>query len=478
VRNGLVFRKAPYSSAKPQLMPASVEELIPKDDPVRGYKVMLGALGFQALLDTYCPFGGVSYDPRMLAAVWLFASTDGVHTSRELEKRCRFDVRYLYLTGGQCPGHTTLSRFRVRLMSVGQEFFAETNQLAQGLGLGISGTATIDGRKTAGALDQWTRLRKDATEKELAFVSDGEARTLYCTRSGYVNGYSCMVGVDAQDDVIVGACVSQESSDNKSLPQTLEAIEVQSGALPPKVVMDEPPRRDDFAAVAFFPRMLRVVSTAGTYLRSERNDSGGGLFFPRMLRRVSTAGTYLRSERNDSGGGLFFPLAQEPLARPETDLPDWAVHPLSVERVVRAADGKQDALRSTRTRPEGLGLGDAFGPLPRRPRTARISKRLHREIVRTALLPPEIQTLHHARPCRGQHPTADPVRSAQPAGARRPNVPGARKPRDRRHQQAASALFFRRLQRSWPATQPPQAALSPSETSLVDGTDYTLNLTT
>jgi len=238
VRNSLVFRKAPHSPLEPRLLPPSVEDLIPEDDPVRAYKVMLNALGFQALLDTYLPFGGVSYDPRVLAAAWLFASTDGVHTSRELEKRCRFDVRYWFLTGGHCPDHTTLSRFRLRLKGVGQEFFSETNNLARELGLGTSGAATIDGRKTAGALDQWTRLGKDATEEELAAVSDSEARTLWCTRSGYVNGYSCMVGVDARDDVIVGACLSQESSDNKSLGQLLQAVEAQSGTLPQTLVMD------------------------------------------------------------------------------------------------------------------------------------------------------------------------------------------------------------------------------------------------
>jgi transposase len=238
VRDRLVFRKAPYSSLQPQVLPSTVDEMIAEDDPVRAYKVMLNALGFEALLDTYFPFGGVGYDPRVLAAVWLFGSTDGVHATRELEKRCKYDVRYWYLTDGQRPDYTTLSRFRVRLMSVGDEFFGQTIALARELGLGFSGAVAVDGRKTAGALDQWRTLRKDATDEELAAVSDSEARTLWCTRSGYVNGYSCVVGVDTQDDIVVGACASQESSDNKALGQFLEAIELQSPELPPAMVMD------------------------------------------------------------------------------------------------------------------------------------------------------------------------------------------------------------------------------------------------
>jgi transposase len=224
--------------SQPQFLPASVEEFIPLDSPVRGFKAMLAALDFTAVLDTYFPYGGVGYHPQVLAGICLQGALDGIHAGRVLEERCRYDLRYWYLTGGQVPDHTTISRFRNRMIAVGEQAFGQTVKLARNLGLGDSGTATIDGRKTAGALDQWVRLRKDATIEELGQVSDSEARTLWCTRSGYVNGYSCMVAVDARDDVVIGACASNESSDNKSLGPLLEAIEVQSGKLPMAMVMD------------------------------------------------------------------------------------------------------------------------------------------------------------------------------------------------------------------------------------------------
>ena len=238
VRNSLVFRRAPHSTAQPQLVPPSVEEIIDLDDPVRAFKILVFGLDLNEILATYFPYGGVGYEPKALVAVFLYAAMLGVHTTREIEKLCKYDLRFWFLTDGQVPDFTTLSRFRIRLMQVDAAFFSKSVKVCRNLGLGNSGVAAIDGRKTAGALDQWMRLRKDATEEELAAVSDSEARTLWCRRSGYVNGYTCMVGADMQDDIILGTCVTNESSDNTSLGNLLEAIETQSGVLPATMVMD------------------------------------------------------------------------------------------------------------------------------------------------------------------------------------------------------------------------------------------------
>jgi len=238
VRNALVFRNPRHTQSQPQVLAPTIGEMIPEDSPVRMYLAMTNSLKFTSLLDTYFPFGGISYDPRILAVLWLFAATDGVHTSRELEKHCQYDVRYMFLAGGQVPDHTTLSRFRNRLTFISEDFFAETVELAKGLGLGVSGTATLDGRKTAGALDQWQKLRKNTTEAELCEVSDPEARTLRCTRTGFVNGYSCMACVDAQDDIVLGASISRESNDAQALGPLLEAIRSQNSEFPSTLVMD------------------------------------------------------------------------------------------------------------------------------------------------------------------------------------------------------------------------------------------------
>jgi len=47
-----------------------------------------------------------------------------------------------------------------------------------------------------------------------------------------------MVGVDTKDDIVIGACVSNGSSDNTSLGSLLEAIAVQNGDIPETLVMD------------------------------------------------------------------------------------------------------------------------------------------------------------------------------------------------------------------------------------------------
>lgn len=52
-------------------------------------------------------------DPRMLLALWLFATVEGVGSARELTRLCGAHVAYQWLCGGVGVNHKTLSDFRV-----------------------------------------------------------------------------------------------------------------------------------------------------------------------------------------------------------------------------------------------------------------------------------------------------------------------------------------------------------------------------
>lgn len=60
--------------------------------------------------------GGVgrdATDPRLLFALWLFATLEGVASARVLERRCERDLPYQWLCGGVGVNHHLLSDFRV-----------------------------------------------------------------------------------------------------------------------------------------------------------------------------------------------------------------------------------------------------------------------------------------------------------------------------------------------------------------------------
>src|SRR3954452_9377591 len=52
-------------------------------------------------------------DPRLLVALWLYATTRGVGSARELERQCQDHRGFRWLCGGVSVNHHTLSDFRV-----------------------------------------------------------------------------------------------------------------------------------------------------------------------------------------------------------------------------------------------------------------------------------------------------------------------------------------------------------------------------
>jgi len=52
--------------------------------------------------------------PEILVALWLQATLDGIGSARELDRRCKTDIPYLWIQGNVSVNYHTLSDFRVR----------------------------------------------------------------------------------------------------------------------------------------------------------------------------------------------------------------------------------------------------------------------------------------------------------------------------------------------------------------------------
>jgi transposase len=57
--------------------------------------------------------GRSATDPKLLLALWLYATTDGVGSGRELERLCTSADAYRWLCGGVAVNYHTLNDFRV-----------------------------------------------------------------------------------------------------------------------------------------------------------------------------------------------------------------------------------------------------------------------------------------------------------------------------------------------------------------------------
>jgi transposase len=94
----------------------SLEQLLPPDHPVRDVWRFVESLDLTALLASIRSVpghaGAPAIDPRLLLALWLQATVDGVGSSRALEALCAEHLAYQWLCGGVAVGYHTLADFR------------------------------------------------------------------------------------------------------------------------------------------------------------------------------------------------------------------------------------------------------------------------------------------------------------------------------------------------------------------------------
>src|ERR1700733_4687474 len=94
----------------------SLDQLLPPEHPVRVVWAFVERLDLTPLLATIQAVAGragqPANDPRLLVALWLYATTDGVGSARELDRLCTCHLAYQWLCGGVSMNPHTLADFR------------------------------------------------------------------------------------------------------------------------------------------------------------------------------------------------------------------------------------------------------------------------------------------------------------------------------------------------------------------------------
>ncbi len=125
--------------------------------------------------------GRDAIDPRILMALWLYATLDGVGSARELDRLCEAHVAYQWICGGVSVNYHTLSDFRTanvellnRLLTAGvagllHEGLVTMHRVAQdGMRVRASaGTSSFRRGPTLERLEQEARQQVEALRKEL-----------------------------------------------------------------------------------------------------------------------------------------------------------------------------------------------------------------------------------------------------------------------------------------------------------------------
>ena len=142
-----VFR--PWELAQSFLFPPSVQDYVPSNHLAPFIReVVREELDLSAILEKYTEERGYPpYHPALMTALLLYAYSQGVYSSRKIEKACSERLDFMAGTGMSRPDHTTISEFRRVHMKELAPIFVQVLQLCQEAGLVKLGHVALDGTK-------------------------------------------------------------------------------------------------------------------------------------------------------------------------------------------------------------------------------------------------------------------------------------------------------------------------------------------
>ena len=95
-------------------LPLELDGLVPEDDSVRLLSQILEELDYTELYQAYSARGrNPAVDPKTMFKILVYANSQNIYSSHDIEKACRRDINFMWLLAGQkAPDHSTVARFR------------------------------------------------------------------------------------------------------------------------------------------------------------------------------------------------------------------------------------------------------------------------------------------------------------------------------------------------------------------------------
>jgi len=153
------------------LFPASLDEYVGSEDPVRVYDAFVDQLDFQelGLILNEQHIGPPEFDPQAMFKLLVYGYAYGIRSSRKLERALYHNVSFMWLMGGLKPDYKTIARFRRDHREALKGILKQCVRLCLKLGLIEGNTLFVDGTKiraNAGMRESWSAERCERALKE------------------------------------------------------------------------------------------------------------------------------------------------------------------------------------------------------------------------------------------------------------------------------------------------------------------------
>lgn len=165
-------RKIPFKTYSPKqamLLPPSLDDMIPANDPVRVVDRVVDQIEIHPLISTYKGGGSSGYHPRMLLKVLIYAYLRNIYSSRKMEASLKENIYFMWLSGMNMPDHNTINRFRgKRLEGHLKDIFTAVVLLLAEQGYLSIKEVFIDGTKVEANANRYTFVwgKAIATQKQ------------------------------------------------------------------------------------------------------------------------------------------------------------------------------------------------------------------------------------------------------------------------------------------------------------------------
>lgn len=286
-----------------ELQPCDLESLLPPGHAARLVWRFVEGLDVRAFAQATRArvghAGRPAIHPRILVALWLYATIDGVGSAREVDRLCYAHDAYRWLRGGVSVNYHTLSDFRVRHGAALDDLLTQSiaalvhrgvvrlARVAQD-GTRIRASASVGSFRREGTLTECLRTARKQVERAArqrdgatparvaaaqqraaeervarveealaqlpaiaaiktrnraktearASTTDPDARVMKMSDGGFRPAYNVQLATDVASRAIVGVAVVASSSDNGQLVPMLNEIERRTGRTPDECLAD------------------------------------------------------------------------------------------------------------------------------------------------------------------------------------------------------------------------------------------------
>ena len=138
----------PYTPDQSDLLPVSLAQAIPPEDPVHAIRALLSRLDLRLIHAAYqSERGRPPFHPEAMVGLLLYGACCGIYSSRKLAQACGDRLTFMYITGRARPDFHTIAHFRKRFRPVLQDLFRQVLELCREAGLVRLGHVSLDGTK-------------------------------------------------------------------------------------------------------------------------------------------------------------------------------------------------------------------------------------------------------------------------------------------------------------------------------------------